>query len=549
MNDAKESGRESSPELSHLGQQVDNLRNIKARHSKDGADNFDQRYKRVDVARLVDSPPCQVRANPWTNVTDDDGLVSHLVSVWSTWDHIFYNFIDERLFMRDMKRHVLGSTFCSPFLVNSLLALSCPYSDYEESKPRRGATSALMQDFIEEAKRLLEHESQTPSITTVQGLGCLFLAIAGAGQDWVGYQYMQQAISMCEALSETNIRRSDAIANGVGEEELSKAIDYTCWGIFNVTTMASLAWQRPQSMEIPMRSKPEVTITSDGIDDWTPYPQQDHRHPARKIDLMQQQCGLSVIGRQATHAMFGKDREGLVSRKLLEELIPTLHTQMLCWRNSLPRELLPIQGSPPSILVHHSYYQVMILSIYGALKQKCAGASEHMIRQAEMFCREAAVEVTHLCRLHQEVWGVEHLNIFLIQPITLSLYTFMDDNQQSPESRSMITDLCIIFRALSRRFTFGMNVLRMVQLSAEQRAFQLPPETARLFQEFETHDWSKRKSRKVVSIYPAALPGNVQGSASSASRTVAGHEQVKNMTDFFELLDDLNLRGKSEEAE
>lgn len=66
-----------------------------------------------------------VPARPWTSVTDDDEFVSHLISLWFTWYHPFLNWIDRDLFIRDMKSGQLHSQFCSPFLVNIILAEAC----------------------------------------------------------------------------------------------------------------------------------------------------------------------------------------------------------------------------------------------------------------------------------------------------------------------------------------------------------------------------------------------------------------------------------------
>ena len=75
----------------------------------------------LDVTWLSNIPVVEVPAHPWTTVTDDDGLVSFLISLWLTWSHPFCNWIDRDLFIRDMRSKDVNSTFCSPFLVNSIL--------------------------------------------------------------------------------------------------------------------------------------------------------------------------------------------------------------------------------------------------------------------------------------------------------------------------------------------------------------------------------------------------------------------------------------------
>lgn len=83
------------------------------------------RRKVMDIHFLCDEAPFKVPAKPWTSVTEDDDLVSHLVSLYFTWDYPFYSFLDRDVFLRHMAGGNLESEFCSPFLVNALLANAC----------------------------------------------------------------------------------------------------------------------------------------------------------------------------------------------------------------------------------------------------------------------------------------------------------------------------------------------------------------------------------------------------------------------------------------
>lgn len=92
-----------------------------------GLDRSEHRSQRriLDVNRLADIPLWKVPAKPWTNITDDDDFVSHLMSLWFTWTHPYMNWIDRDLFIRDMQLSVKTSNYCSPFLVNIILADAC----------------------------------------------------------------------------------------------------------------------------------------------------------------------------------------------------------------------------------------------------------------------------------------------------------------------------------------------------------------------------------------------------------------------------------------
>lgn len=83
----------------------------------------------MDVQYLCSNAPYRVPAKPWTTVTDSDDLVSHLVSLYLTWGYPFYAFFCHETFLHHMKSGRLNSDFCSPFLVNALLANACVSRD------------------------------------------------------------------------------------------------------------------------------------------------------------------------------------------------------------------------------------------------------------------------------------------------------------------------------------------------------------------------------------------------------------------------------------
>lgn len=79
----------------------------------------------MDVKRITDMPLFEVPAKPWTSVTDDSAFVSHLISLYFSWQQPTFRWIDRDLFINDMKSGKLGSRFCSPLLVNILLTVAC----------------------------------------------------------------------------------------------------------------------------------------------------------------------------------------------------------------------------------------------------------------------------------------------------------------------------------------------------------------------------------------------------------------------------------------
>jgi hypothetical protein len=67
----------------------------------------------------------KVPAKPWTRLTDDDDLVSHLISLYLEWVNPFFRVLEEDLFIKAMQSGDFNSEYCSPFLVNAMLAYAC----------------------------------------------------------------------------------------------------------------------------------------------------------------------------------------------------------------------------------------------------------------------------------------------------------------------------------------------------------------------------------------------------------------------------------------
>ena len=85
-----------------------------------------RKRRNIGIHRLSDTPLVQVPASPWTTITDDNDFVSHLISNYATWINPFFGSgLGQRALVRDMQAQELGCDFCSPFLVNAILAETC----------------------------------------------------------------------------------------------------------------------------------------------------------------------------------------------------------------------------------------------------------------------------------------------------------------------------------------------------------------------------------------------------------------------------------------
>lgn len=112
----------ADPELLQLSQQI--MRSNEE-HSQGPAGSRKSNEDRIRPQSLL-LPPITVFAHPWTTLASDE-VVSHLLSLYFTWEQPCLQFIDKTAFLVDMKA---GETsrldgFCSSLLVSALLAQAC----------------------------------------------------------------------------------------------------------------------------------------------------------------------------------------------------------------------------------------------------------------------------------------------------------------------------------------------------------------------------------------------------------------------------------------
>lgn len=115
--------------LEHGFGSPDDAINVEEAPSADPVNGFmpSLRIHRHRSMRVTDvmNPPISVPARPWTTVTDDDDFVSHLISLWFTWAHPWWQWMDKASFLEAMRSGDPSSPLCTPYLVNMILTDAC----------------------------------------------------------------------------------------------------------------------------------------------------------------------------------------------------------------------------------------------------------------------------------------------------------------------------------------------------------------------------------------------------------------------------------------
>lgn len=173
--------------------------------------------------------------SPWTTVTNNQDLINHLLALYFTWQHAFFQSFPEKLFRADFEA---GRTkYCSSMLVNAICAAGCFLSDRVETRYAFQDDSSLICRFFNEALRLL-HEREHSSITTTATLYLVSYVEGTRGNLSSLWTFSGRSVLMAFDIGlHRDVHTSDPQATDEEKAEFyaeEKARVHAFWGCFHV---------------------------------------------------------------------------------------------------------------------------------------------------------------------------------------------------------------------------------------------------------------------------------------------------------------------------
>ncbi|KAL9127410.1 MAG: hypothetical protein Q9217_003706 [Psora testacea] len=411
------------------------------------------------------SPLHPQTSEAWTTVTRDPIFVEHLMALYFSWSHPFYVLFSQELFLHDMANG--GSKYCSPLLVNALLAVACAFSDRPEARSNPHDPLTAGDHFFAEAKRLLQ-SNDSSNLTTVQALALMGLREASCSRDSSGFQYAGRCIRMA---IELGLHLSfGANSNKLGPTEL-EVRKITFWGCFTYDTAWSICIGRisqlPRTainLDMPnvlgqLDFKPWRPYTDYGIGDMP-----DAEQPSYTHTLLYQFSLLSEIVND-TVFMFYAPRERFTSKKLLD-----FYNRYTRWFTNLP-ETLHLRAIPmPHVLTLHMYYHTVILHLFRPFLKVDLTNSKISPREV---CTSCANTVSTLLSTYRQHYGFRRSTV-LVSHIILSSIIIDLLNLPDPTAARNLELGMTSLRESSLNHAFTFRCLQIVLALSKQWNIQLP---------------------------------------------------------------------------
>ncbi|KAG9195248.1 hypothetical protein G6011_00368 [Alternaria panax] len=428
------------------------------------------------TARLVDTLLEDAQPSHWTNVSSNDRLLRSILESYFINQYPRQFFFVKTYFLEDMA--LRRNEYCSPLLVNALLAKACVSSRLFANQNEFWNPDSLSYRFLAEAKRLWELEGGEPKLTTIQA-GCLINATMNDfGHDEAGYSYILKTLNMAHKMS--------LFALQLDGNRFEHAKSFTAWALSSWLSLQSYYYFKPPCLlDVPAGPLPEVDDESEWYGNIVlHYPPDEYHYPSDFGYGMKALSELRVIQNEIGIMCFSRSKE---SKKMPWGAALHIQAKLEAWYKGLPPQLQPRWIVYPSHLVLHCEYYAVLITLFRSqisseddctrlLTQSQRSAAQQVVTQAKVQLES----ILRIYYLRHSFEGYDSmLTIFLVHLANLILAPLQQleqdpTSERSETSEALLSTLILCFNGLyeqskSAYIAGVMLALMKKRLSADAR--------------------------------------------------------------------------------
>ncbi|EXM15838.1 hypothetical protein FoTM2_016920 [Fusarium oxysporum f. sp. vasinfectum] len=367
--------------------------------------------------------------------------------------------------------------FCSPFLVNALLAVSCVYTTNQATFLLPNDPNTRGQTFAREAARLLLLEDTSPSLAVAQGLALMntYEAALGNGETALSYHSRMQARYL--ALRLDDVRRStEAAIAGARQRREAHALSWISWGFYVWDWKLMHGLCRRLIIKKPNRSKTwhdEATSPLGKKDSpdywWFPYPVSVVPQKSLKREIFAAECNLAEITEQILEFLIPLE-DGVAPRRNIERALE-LYTKIVEWKFSLPERLKVENAVLPAAIVLHLTAELIIISMlrpFDGLSKEEFGPFDP-VTASYAHASNAISPIWHfraLYTLRNEHW--------MIQASSVCAFRVLLAIESSPIQLETFVKACQALAELGESFPVAKDVILSIESVVTKQRLRVP---------------------------------------------------------------------------
>ncbi|KAJ9609741.1 hypothetical protein H2200_006069 [Cladophialophora chaetospira] len=466
------------------------------------------RRKTMSVEQMSDEPLFRLTAKPWTIVTDDDYLVSHLTSLYFTWWNTFMHPLHQPVLIEAMQSRDLGSPLCSPFVVNAMLALACGYSDLPGAFSEPEDSDTWGEHFYDEARRLWEREEGRVSLTNLQGLYLLLLYQNMHGKDQLGWSTLSIMIQMYQDMGlshQTKIPRDCPPECG---DAMRMAMLNVSWAVFVCNTMFALFLLKKPILRPPTVGRPYAGEDLNPSVQWRPYPRSERVEPLYGNALFNAYCDFAEIAYEVALSVPFTNEDNNVPVELLRRL--------RTWHDELPETLRAYPEAPGPLFEMHAMYYWCSLTLSEVSHREpsreptpASPPSSPTLTVGQTARSDSLLlirEMLPMYRQYRQTYGVFRVMAGSCQTAAVAYFILVKALRSpwlpSEENEAALVDLTVYLMMGARRWLVYAGIIRMLRPTAQAIGAQLPEKLTEMLDDFDRNVWRPDAHRRIKSVYP-----------------------------------------------
>ncbi|KAJ4123214.1 hypothetical protein NW768_009743 [Fusarium equiseti] len=293
----------------------------------------------------------------WTGVSIEDEVAASAISHYLKGNHAIFGFFDPDLFIHDLVAH--QHNYCSPFLVNALLAHACQaYSVVDEP------VGDLSQEFVSNAGILWRAERSTDSLVNVAAILMLSVSCHLQKSDIDSHELLDDGRAMAERMKLFGVRHTpeNAASFEAMEPDIKRATAHTAWGAYSYLTLNSF-WVPTKPISFPPMFPVPGRNSNDTIDERLAVHWPRHFIPDYAGQTFQALCELWTIMQEYVAVYFAQ-QDGTMRIPLA--FVEAKYQKILSLTDSLPKEMSSTdpRNMPDHVIAFNVLLHVAITNIF-----------------------------------------------------------------------------------------------------------------------------------------------------------------------------------------